>query len=108
MYIIYKQSKYPCKCRPGSTMNYKELPQDFTAPVDGEITLYADDDFLLRTDNTANYLRQTFAGGVLTLTNAPEPMPEPEPGPPEPTTENDLMNLTIDHEYRLTLLELGV
>lgn len=26
----------------------------------------------------------------------------------EPTTEDDLMAMTIDHEYRLTLLELGV
>jgi len=30
------------------------------------------------------------------------------PAEPEPSTENDLMNLSIDHEYRLTLLELGV
>lgn len=27
---------------------------------------------------------------------------------PAPTTEEDLMSMAIDHEYRLTLLELGV
>lgn len=26
---------------------------------------------------------------------------------PEPTAETDLLNMTIDHEYRLTLLEVG-
>ena len=25
-----------------------------------------------------------------------------------PSTESDLLDMTIDHEYRLTLLELGV
>lgn len=27
---------------------------------------------------------------------------------PEPTTEDDLLAMAVDHEYRLTLLELGV
>lgn len=31
--------------------------------------------------------------------------PEEEP---EPTTEDDLLAMAVDHEYRLTLLELGV
>ena len=26
---------------------------------------------------------------------------------PEPTVESDLLDMTIDHEFRLTLLELG-
>lgn len=34
-----------------------------------------------------------------------EQLPVP---PPEPTTEDDLMALVIDLEYRTTLLELGV
>lgn len=33
-----------------------------------------------------------------------EPMSEPEPQ----DTESDLMQMAIDHEYRLTLLELGI
>ena len=27
---------------------------------------------------------------------------------PEPSLESDLLDMTVDHEYRLTLLELGV
>ncbi|MGI6498146.1 MAG: hypothetical protein ACOX0U_04910 [Oscillospiraceae bacterium] len=34
------------------------------------------------------------------------PAPPPEPTP-ETTTEDDLMSMAIDHEYRLALLELG-
>ena len=34
-----------------------------------------------------------------------EPEPEPEP---EPTAQADTDAMLVDHEYRLTLLELGV
>lgn len=86
MYLTYNSTNYPCKCRPSKTMRYRELPEDFPAPVEGEIALYADDGFLLRKDNTADYLRQTFADGVLTLTNEPEPeIVEEEPIEEEPT-----------------------
>ena len=45
--------------------------------------------------------------GVLTVTGwkAGELPPEPEP---EPTEEDDIEMLLVDHEYRITLLELGV
>lgn len=36
-----------------------------------------------------------------------DPLPEEEPSY-EPTEEEDIAALVIDHEYRLTLLELGV
>lgn len=45
--------------------------------------------------------------GVLTLTEwIPGEMP-PEPEP-EPSAEDDIEMMLVDHEYRLTLLELGV
>ena len=72
MYITYNGTNYPCKCRPSSTMVYRGLPDDFPAPVSGEIVLCADDGFVLRTVKAEDYLRQTFEGGVLTLTNSPE------------------------------------
>ena len=75
MYIAYNGVNYPCQCRPSSTMIYRGLPDDFPAPVSGEIVLCADDGFVLRTDKVEDYLRQTFEGGVLTLTNAPAPVP---------------------------------
>ena len=72
MYITYNGTNYPCKCRPSATMVYRGLPDDFPAPVSGEIVLCADDGFVLRTVKAEDYLRQTFEGGVLTLTNSPE------------------------------------
>lgn len=48
--------------------------------------------------------------GVQTVTSmtagiVPEPEPQPEP---EPSQEEDTASMLIDHEYRLTLLELGL
>lgn len=89
MYIAYKDKKYPCNASVGKTMRYWELPEDFPAPVDGEIILCADDDFEMRRDNSADYLRQTFANGMLTLTNEPEPIPVEPEEPVEPTPSLD-------------------
>ncbi len=101
MYIAYKGARYPCKCRPSATMAYRGLPEDFPAPVSGDVVLCADDGFVLRTDRAEDYLRQTFEGGVLTLTNAPAPVPvEPvEPAEQEPTAEeliDILLGVTSD------------
>ena len=35
-----------------------------------------------------------------------DPLPQPDPEPAEPTAEEDLQAMAVDHEYRLTLLEL--
>lgn len=87
MYLTYNNTKYPCTCRPGAAMVYRGLPEDFPAPVTGKLTLCANDGFVMRTDRAEDWLRQTFEGGVLTLTNLPEPVepaPEPEPTPEPP------------------------
>ena len=42
---------------------------------------------------------------VVSMTSGVVPEPEPEP---EPSEADDLAAMTVDHEYRLTLLELGV
>ena len=52
------------------------------------------------------------ANGVMTVTKwtpgvMPEHEPEPEPEP-EPTPQDDTDAMLVDHEYRLTLLELGI
>ena len=48
--------------------------------------------------------------GVMTVTSwIPGTIPEPEPEPePEPTAQDDNDAMLVDHEYRLTLLELGL
>jgi len=44
--------------------------------------------------------------------SAPPPPPEPEPWPEpiagEPSEREDMAALLVDHEYRLTLMELGL
>lgn len=42
---------------------------------------------------------------VMTPSVVPEPGPTPEP---EPTAEEDLMEMAVDHELRLTMLEMGI
>ena len=37
-----------------------------------------------------------------------DPLPKPDPEPAEPTAEEDALSMIVDHEYRLTMLELGV
>ena len=38
----------------------------------------------------------------------PGEMPEPEPVEPEPTAQDDTDAMLVDHELRLTMLELGL
>lgn len=97
MYLTYNNTNYPCTCRPGVSMVYRGLPEDFPAPVSGVLTLCADDGFVLRSDRAEDWLRQTFEGGVLTLTNAPEPEPV-EPTDPEPTTEDRVADLEAENK----------
>ena len=34
--------------------------------------------------------------------------PDPEPEPEEPTEEDDVNQMLVDHEYRILMLELGL
>lgn len=95
MYIKYQETKYPCECYPSDVMVCFGLPDDFPAPVAGEIVLCADDDFVMRTDNSEDYLRQTFENGVLTLTNEPEPV-EPLKPKPAPSVQEELDEAHIE------------
>ena len=93
MYIKYNNTDYPCTCQPSkNTVIYRGLESDFPYPASGEIILCANDGFVMRTDNTSDYLRQTFKNGVLTLTNLPEVEPI-EPTETEPTTDEVLNTL---------------
>jgi len=101
MYIKYKDIKYSCGCNISrQSITYTRLPEDFPVPVEGEITLCADNDFVMRIDNAADYLRQTFVNGTLTLTNLPEPVEPDEPTEPE-APEGDL-------EVRVTAIEEAI
>lgn len=58
--------------------------------------------------STFPFINIEVEGQVVTAIS-PGVVPEPEPMPdPEPTAEEDLMNMAVDHELRLTMLELGI
>ncbi len=109
MCIEVNGTKYPCQCRPGESMVYRGLPEDFPAPATGTVALCRDDGFILREDDPADYLRQVFEGGTLTLTNAPEPVPvEPAPAPVRTAISmEDMAEAILDHEARLLMAEAG-
>lgn len=47
--------------------------------------------------------------GMMTVTAwIPGEIPEHEDVTPEPTAQDDINAMLVDHEYRLTLIELGV
>ena len=100
MYILYNETKYNCECYPSETMVYRGLPEDFPAPVDGIVTLCADDGFVMREDNSADYLRQIFENGVLTLTNTPEPIEPEEPDEPIEPEEPKSVWDELDEAYQ--------
>ena len=96
MYIRYNSANYPCECSISKTaIAYSNLAEGFPAPISGEVILCDDNGFVMRTDKVEDYLRQTFEGGILVLTNIPyveeEPIPETEP---IPTTE-ELMDVLL-------------
>lgn len=106
MYIKHNGVDYPCTCRPSATMVYNGLPDDFPAPVSGEIQLCADDGFVMRTDTAEDYLRQTFVDGVLTLTNVPEPVVVEEEENEHTPTVVEQLRADVDYIAIMTGVEL--
>lgn len=58
--------------------------------------------------NSGVYRYKLVDGTVTEKTDAEIDAEESALPEPEPSTETDLMSMAVDHEYRLTLLELGV
>lgn len=113
MKLIVNNEEYPCTGKPsfGSVVRFN-LPMDKpdVEELSGTIKLCSNDGFVLREIVSENYMRWYISGDTLVGTNAPEPEPvEPTPEPePEPSAQDDVDAMLIDHEYRLTLLELGL
>ena len=99
MYIKYKDIKYSCGCIVSrQSIVYTGLSENFSVPVEGEIVLCANDGFVMRKDNTTDYLRQTFSNGTLTLTNLPEPTEPEAPIEPIPSLEDRILTLETELE----------
>jgi hypothetical protein len=110
MYIKIGDTQYPCDGYnpvPGVRAQFAGVI-GLTLPVAGTVTLCADDGFELAQQDAGDYTRQTYESSVLTLTNEPEPEIPPEQEEPPSDPIADLSEMAVDHEYRITLLELGV
>lgn len=59
---------------------------------------------------TGGYCKLVIEDGALVDVIATEKpvVPDPEPADVEPSEEDDTAAMLVDHEYRLTLLELGL
>ena len=85
MYLLINGERYPVKRRTvtSDTVTYYGVtivPEE----ISGNIQMYSNEDYLFSEDSVADYLRHTYEGTTLTLTNLPEPEPQPEPEPVEP------------------------
>ena len=110
MYII-KKNPYENGSRPPiQTWQHKTLPEGYAVCPDefylvfysttpaGFVNIELDDDVV-----TAMEVNQEALDAYIAS------LPEPEPAPePEPTTQDETDAILVDHEYRITLLELGV
>ena len=67
----------------------------------------ADGGMCLRTDTVADYAHPRIDGQTVVLSNTAPAEPEPVPAEPEePDTEADMLEIILDHEARLSALEL--
>lgn len=99
MYIKINNQTYTLTRRrvTSQSVTYSGLTEEPT-DLSGTITMYRDDGFLMSEDNVGDYLRHTYSGGILTLTNVPEPEPQPEPEPepgPYIPTDHDVLNALL-------------
>lgn len=118
MYLLINNTRYTCskRIRKAQYIRYLTVTPDVDPDgVTGKIGMYRDDGFLLCEDDADSYQRKLYSGTLLTLTNEPEEEPltllddtESVVVVQEPTVEDDLMAMSIDHEYRLSLLEMGL
>jgi len=108
MKLITNDQEYKCTgFSPGvGTVRYT-LPDTQPETLGDTVELRKDDGTVLRTDTVADYARHTIDGTVLVLTNEPEPVPVEQPAPTA-TVQDNMLEMLVDHECRLTMIELGV
>lgn len=111
MYIETGGARYPCTgYRPGTDEVRFLLGEEVPAELGEEVALLDDDGFELVRLRVADWARWEASSGALVLTDRPETQPAPAPEPEEPamTLQEAIMDMLADHEYRLSLQELGL
>ena len=77
--------------------------------ISGKIQMYENNGFLISEDNADSFLRSTYSGTLLTLTNVPEPIPtESEPVPEVEPTRLDIIEAQVTYTAMMTDTLLGV
>lgn len=111
MHIKTGMDTYPCLGYHPEVDTVSFILGDSALVAPGEtVELCTDDGFIMATHTVADWLRWEMQGSTLVLTNlpVPEPTPEPEPTQPQMTTEEAIMEMVTDLDYRTSLLELGI
>lgn len=108
MYIIKREASSNGGRPPLQSWEYGELPEDFA---------YCPDEFydIFYSTDPAGFVDLVIVGDVVTSMSANHAManaykeahPETEEEPIH-NPQDDIDNMLIDHEYRLTLMELGI
>ena len=96
--------------------NFKTIPEGWAVIPDDMETpnfpfgdIEVKDEDIIGTEEVNGELVEKVVGTRKVVSKwTPGVIPEPEPIPNEPTAQDDIDGMLVDHEYRLTLLELGV
>ena len=83
MYLKIGEKQYSCTKRIKSAAGTLKFLGVSPSPgeVSGTIQMYRDDGFLMSEDDTSQYIRQKYAGTLLSFFAYPEPEPVPTPTP---------------------------
>lgn len=107
MKIVTKNQSFVCTDMTQSLSSVSFAVAEEILELGETVELQTDEGFVLYETSVAEWLRWTYANGILTLTNTPEPEPVPEPDPePTPPTEWDLLQQKVT-QMELDSIEQG-
>ena len=104
MYIEIGGQKFPCGGASfGASLIWRGI-EGLELPIAGMISTCRDDGFVMREDDTGDWLRQEYGNGTLTLTNEPEPVPTEPPDAWEPLEPE----ITLQDILELMYMQYGL
>lgn len=87
MYLMINGNKHTVSRRIVKSNEIRYLTvEPAPAEVTGKIQMYDNSGFLISEDDADSFLRSSYTGTLLILTNKPEPVPVPVPEPTEAST----------------------
>jgi len=100
MVLLTNEKNYPCTDMTQGVDSVSFAVAEEIQELGETVELQTDEGFVLYETTVAEWLRWTYANGILTLTNTPEPepVPEPEPEPEEPTMAERVEELEAENK----------